>query len=87
MDYGDRERKILKDKGIRLAFNTNENFIKTNDGRYDVSRCGLSKGNTAFICTKLFTLPIWRILKRLLKKQQIEEVQRLKARKALRVLS
>lgn len=83
LDYGERERSILEGLGIRLAFNTCENYFDSGVERFDIPRCGLTKGNTAFVCSKLVTLPIWKYLKNKLKKEASEEIQRLMAKKVL----
>ncbi len=63
LDFGDREIKIVKDCGIKLAFSTNLNFFSKNDNPLLIPRSGFTYGNRLFVTTKLLLGPYWKLLR------------------------
>jgi peptidoglycan/xylan/chitin deacetylase (PgdA/CDA1 family) len=62
-DFSDREIRMLKNSGIKLAFTTeNQRFSKNNDP-LRIPRTGISKGNKSFITAKLAFGSNWENLK------------------------
>lgn len=70
MDFGNREIKILENLGVKMAFSTEPRTIKKNDNLLSIPRIGISKGNTAFIFTKLLLGNKYKSIKRIIKGKQ-----------------
>jgi peptidoglycan/xylan/chitin deacetylase (PgdA/CDA1 family) len=70
LDFSNREVEILKEKGIKLAFTTENKIIKCSDNPLTIPRKGISKGNSSFIIIKLIAGKRWDLLKRITKGKQ-----------------
>jgi hypothetical protein len=76
LDYGDREIRLLKDCGIRLAFTTeNERFSKLGNP-LEIPRSGMSKGNKQMLLTKLVFGGMWDQMRGLFNQKQEEELRK-----------
>lgn len=67
LDYSNREVKILRDYGIKLAFSTNHRCFSKNDDPLLVPRKGLSHGSDIFVLAKLILGNKWDYAKKLLR--------------------
>jgi peptidoglycan/xylan/chitin deacetylase (PgdA/CDA1 family) len=67
-DFGEREKRILHENGIRLAFSTRVAHLKADDDPLELPRIGLSYGSQLFIKTKLNTGYYWGTIKDFRKK-------------------
>lgn len=70
LDFSDREMKILKECGIKLAFSTQNKRFSKNDSPLSIPRNGITKGNKNFILAKLIFGNTWVQMRRLIKGKQ-----------------
>lgn len=59
LDFGEREKMILRENRIKLAFSTKISHLSTNDDPMELPRIGLTYGNQLFIRTKLRAGAAW----------------------------
>jgi peptidoglycan/xylan/chitin deacetylase (PgdA/CDA1 family) len=77
IDYNNREKKILNENGIKLAFATNYGgFFKINTDQLGIARTGLSRGNKALIYSKIFFCPVWELLLNLIYRGKTDRNER-----------
>lgn len=79
LDFGTREKRILSNSPVRLAFSTKSKKVSISDDRFAVPRNGISKGGMAFITLKLVAGSNWPQVKKLLYGKQESDI-RLKAK-------
>jgi peptidoglycan/xylan/chitin deacetylase (PgdA/CDA1 family) len=65
LDYGEREKKILKEYNIKLAFNSYNNFYNMRINPLDIPRSaltGLKIEKNSYLLGKLILVPIWNTI-------------------------
>ncbi len=65
-DFDNRERVILKDLKIKLAFSTESRAIKRSDNPLCIPRKGITHGSKSFLLLKLLSGKQWSYMKNLL---------------------
>jgi peptidoglycan/xylan/chitin deacetylase (PgdA/CDA1 family) len=70
VDFTDREVKILKENGIKLAFSTENKRFSNKDNPLSIPRNGLTKGSKNFVLAKLIFGNSWVQLRRMIKGKQ-----------------
>ncbi len=75
VDFSRREMDTLEKMGIKMAFSTDPQFINKNDNLLSIPRTGLTKGNIPFIFTKLLLGPKYKMIKKLMKGKQENELR------------
>jgi peptidoglycan/xylan/chitin deacetylase (PgdA/CDA1 family) len=70
LDFGEREIKILRNCGVKLAFTTENKRFSKLDNPLAIPRNGITKGSNSFILSKLIFGNSWLKLRRLVMGKQ-----------------
>lgn len=65
-DFGEREKNLLKDCNIKMAFSTIVGFADDSD-MYSIKRVGITKGNSLFITMKILCPTFFYKMKKILR--------------------
>ncbi len=70
LDFGEREKEILRKLQIKLSFSTENKNFNIKDDKMSIPRKGISKGSSSLILVKLLMGKSWDIAKKFIKYKQ-----------------
>ncbi len=62
-DFGEREKDILKNYGIELAFSTESNYVLHNSNKMSIPRVGVTKGGHFYVTQKIRFAKQWQAIR------------------------
>tara|TARA_B100000315_G_C14567517_1_gene583735 strand:- start:1486 stop:2427 length:942 start_codon:yes stop_codon:yes gene_type:complete len=86
-DYTNREKRILAENGIKIAFATNYGeYFTPNTDQLGIARTGISRGRRPLIYSKILLCPVWESLLKIISRGNTQRKER-KLIKDINVLS